>query len=138
MRKKKEDYKLRPDWEDTLRINGRYPTFLQAQKELVSTNYLNLKFYQGGDGSITGRVTKIYKQGEDESNDHSVVIEAANGKAYFIPLFRSPLLTTGGKKYTPLTEGITVTVDPVRNQKGRLTPEFKAVQPEGITRRLNF
>jgi hypothetical protein len=114
-------YKLSPQWEENLRANGRYNTFLKARDRLVYTSPSQLKVYTGATGQITGKVTKIYRTDEDASDSHALILETPAGKAYFIPLFKRPELRDGEQKMA-LKEGELVTVKTYESQKGRLTP----------------
>ena len=116
-------YKLSPTWEDDLRANGRYNAFLKARSMLKYTDAVNLKLYSGETGMITGKVTKVFRTDDDASDNHAVIIESLDGKAYFVPLFKKPDMYEGKAK-TKLKENELVTVKPVENQKGRLTPFF--------------
>jgi hypothetical protein len=107
-------YKVGARWEEDLRTAGRYNTFLQARKQLITVPPSGLRVYQGEHGMVKGKVTKVYRP-DDESDNHVVVLECANGRAYFIPLFNKP----------EIKEGETVSVTPKPGQRGRLTPEFR-------------
>jgi len=108
---------------------------------LKYTDQTNLKLYSGEQGMITGKVTKIFRTDDDASDNHAVIIEALDGKAYFIPLFKKPEMYEGKAK-TKLNEGELITIKPLANQKGRLTPFFfkreewqiqKEIQKNGYT-----
>jgi hypothetical protein len=137
----KDGYKLSPTWEDDLRANGRYNAFLQARGMLKYTDQANLKLYSGELGMITGKVTKIFRTDDDASDNHAVIIEALDGKAYFVPLFKKPEMYEGKDK-SKLNDGELITIKPLANQKGRLTPFFfkreewqvqKEIQKNGYT-----
>jgi hypothetical protein len=115
-------YNLSTQWEDDLRANSRYNKFLEARSELKYADPSKLKVYTGAYGTITGKVTKIYKLDDDASDNHAVVIESLDGKsAYFVPLFKAPLLHDGNSK-TRLKEGEMVSIKTYESQRGRLTP----------------
>jgi hypothetical protein len=115
-------YRLSPKWEENLKANARYNTFLAARSELKYADPSKLKVYTGEDGVVTGKVTKIYKLDEDASDNHAVVIESLDGKsAYFVPLFKAPLLYHGKGKAN-LRENEIVSIETYKSQKGRLTP----------------
>jgi hypothetical protein len=116
-------YKLSSTWEDDLRANGRYNTFLKARSMLKYTNAVNLKLYSGEMGMITGKVTKVFRTDDDASDNHAVIIEGFDGKAFFVPLFKKPEMYEGKAK-TKLKENEFITIKPIENQKGRLTPYF--------------
>jgi len=118
-------YNLDPKWEESLRANSRYNTFLAARSQLQFTDQANLKVYSGEDGTISGKVTKIFKPEDDTSNNHAVIIESRDGKAYFVPLLKPPMMyDSKTKTRMGLMEGDTITVQTFENQKGRLTPVF--------------
>ena len=100
-----------PEWESLLRTNGRYNAFLSARKTLVHTEEQNLNLYDGSQGKVSGIVTKIFKT-DEVSDNHALVLESINGKAYFIPLYSKPRIS-GGQ---------IIEVIPERNQRGRLSP----------------
>jgi hypothetical protein len=119
-------YELSPRWEENLRANGKYNAFLKARDSLAYTNPSQLKVYSGVQGQVTGKVTKVYRTDEDTSDNHALILESPDGKAYFIPLFKKPELRDGERR-GELKEGDLVTVRTYESQKGRLTPLiFKA------------
>jgi hypothetical protein len=132
-------YHLSKQWEDDLRANARYNTFLAARSELKYTDPSKLKVYTGEHGTITGKVTKIYRLEDDASDNHAVVIESPDGKsAFFVPLFKAPMLHDGKEK-TRLKEGEMVSIKTYESQRGRLTPvifkneirgSYKSFMPE--------
>ncbi|MDR2941747.1 MAG: DUF3363 domain-containing protein [Treponema sp.] len=136
-------YQLSHSWEEDLRANGRYNTFLKARSQLQYADPSKLKVYTGEHGTISGKVTKIYRTDDDTSDNHAVVIESLDGKtAYFVPLFKTPEMFTGKSKTrlengkpvlkdgkpvierekTKLREGETVSIKTYESQRGRLTP----------------
>jgi len=82
-----------------------------------------MKIYSGEQGMITGKVTKIYRTDDDASDNHAVVLEGVDGKAYFVPLLKRPELHDGKEKAF-LKEGELVTIKAYQSQRGRLTPVF--------------
>ena len=134
-------YHLSSQWEDDLRANGRYNTFLTARAELRYTDQANLKIFSGQDGVITGKVTKIYKPDDDFSNNHAVIIEGLDGKAYFVPLLKAPELLaktgSGGTERTNLKEGEMVRISTYQNQHGRLTPVIFKQEERAVIREIN-
>ena len=75
-------------------------------------------------GTVTGKVTSVYRTDGDASNAHAVVVECPDGKAYFIPTLKAPEIHDGNGRRHPPGEGDTVTVKTRENQRGRLTPVF--------------
>ena len=134
-------YHFSPKWEDDLRTNGRYNTFLTARAELRYTDQANLKVFTGADGVITGKVTKIYKPDDDFSNNHAVIIEGLDGKAYFVPLLKAPEIHaktgSGSTEKTKLKEGELVRISTYQTQHGRLTPVIFKQDEKAVIREIN-
>ena len=116
-------YVFKKDWQDDLRANGRYNAFLKAREELKYTDPSLMKVYTGEQGVVTGKVTKIYRTDDDASDNHAVVLEGIDGKAYFVPLLKKPELHDGKEK-SLLREGELVAIKAYQSQRGRLTPLF--------------
>ncbi len=110
---KDNHFQFTNNWEKTLRTNGRYNSFLAARKELLYTNEAHLELYDGSQGLVSGVVTKIYKT-DEVSDNHAILLEGIDGKAYFIPLFRKPKISPGA----------TIEIRPEKNQRGRLEPKI--------------
>ena len=129
-------YVLKQGWKNDLEANTRYNVFLKAREGLKYTDPSLMKVYSGNDGIITGKVTKIYKTDDDESDNHVVVLEGIDGRAYFVPFLKKPEACarknvgadpeTGEAGHetvkTPLKEGELITLKTYKSQKGRLTP----------------
>jgi hypothetical protein len=127
-------YTMKANWQEDLRANGRYNAFLKAREELRYTDSSLMKVYAGNLGLVSGKVTKVYRTDGDASDNHVVVLEGLDGKAYFIPLLKKPELYDSGKK-SFLNEGEFITLKAYTTQRGRLTPvfykrELKSVQNE--------
>jgi len=116
-------YILKKNWQEDLKSNGRYNAFLKAREELRYTDPSQMKIYSGEQGMITGKVTKIYRTDDDASDNHAVVLEGIDGKAYFVPLLKKPELHDGKEKAF-LKEGELITIKAYQSQRGRLTPVF--------------
>ncbi|MDR0495359.1 MAG: DUF3363 domain-containing protein [Treponema sp.] len=114
-------YKLSPAWEEDLRANGRYNAFLKARSMLEYSDPADLKLYSGETGIITGKVTKVFRTDDDASDNHAVILEGLDGKAYFVPLFKKPEMYDGKEK-TKLNEGDLASIKTYESQRGRLTP----------------
>jgi hypothetical protein len=116
-------YRLKDGWADALNANGRYNAFLAAREALRYTPREAFRLYSGDAGKIAGKVTKVYRTDGDASDNHAVVLEALDGKAYFVPLFKAPEAWDKGER-KPLAEGDFLAIQPRENQKGRLTPSM--------------
>ena len=127
-------YKLTAKWDDNLKANGRYNAFLKARGALRYAPQSSLRVYSGESGEITGRVAKIYRTDGDASDNHAVVVEALNGRAYFVPLFKAPEAWESKGVKTPLKEGDLLTIKPLQNQKGRLTPSLIKTDEQALRR----
>jgi hypothetical protein len=118
-------YELKEGWEETLRSAGRYNTYLEARGEMRYTAGSEVRLYESGMGKKTGIVTKIYKI-DEYSDNHAVLVEGIDGKGYFIPLYKKP----------EIAEGDRIEVVPKKNERGRLTPEFKRVDERTVYARI--
>ena len=127
-------YKLAAKWDDNLKANGRYNAFLKARGALRYTPQSSLRVYSGESGEIAGRVARIYRTDGDASDNHAVVVEALNGKAFFVPLFKAPEAWESKGVKTPLKEGDLLTIKPRENQKGRLTPSLIKTDEQTLRR----
>jgi len=114
-------YTLKKNWQEDLKTNSRYNTFLKAREELQYSDSSSLKVYTGEQGLVTGKVTKIYRPDDDASDNHVVVLETLDGKAHFVPFLKKPELYEKGKK-SFLKEGDLISLKTYKSQKGRLTP----------------
>jgi hypothetical protein len=124
---KKDRYEVKENWEEDLRIQGRYNCYLGARQELKYTGKLNLKLYEPAKhGTITGRVTKIYKT-DDVSDNHAILLEGIDGAAYFVPLFNKP---------EGVSEKDAVSVKAWKNQSGRLRPFINPRTMESLAREI--
>lgn len=142
-------YTLKQGWKSDLEANARYNVFLKAREGLKYTDPSLMKVYSGGDGLVTGKVTKIYKTDGDASDNHVVVLEGIDGRAHFIPLLKKPEVygrkdigidpETGEAKSetvkTLLKEGELISLKTYASQRGRLTPvllkaNLKSIQKE--------
>ena len=114
-------YTLKKDWQEDLKANSKYSVYLKAREELQYSDSSAMKTYTGEQGLVTGKVTKIYRTDDDASDNHVVVLEALDGKAYFVPFLNRPeLYDKGGKSL--LKEGELISLKAYKTQKGRLTP----------------
>lgn len=114
-------YVLTPGWEDILRVQGRYNMFLDARKSLRFTSSDDISLYDGRKGVKYGVITRMYKP-DELSNQHAIVLEAVDGKAYFIPLFKKPNVGMGDM----------ISIEPRKNEKGRLTPVIRKESAESL------
>jgi len=127
-------YTFKESWQEDLKANGRYNTFLKAREELQHTAPQRMSIYTGEHGFVSGKITKIYRTDDDASDNHVVVLEGIDGKAYFVPLLKRPEIHDSGQR-SLLKEGELVSIKTYENQKGRLTPvffkrEIKSIQKE--------
>jgi hypothetical protein len=114
-------YTLKSNWQEDLKTNSRYNTFLRAREELQYSDSSALKVYTGEQGLVTGKVTKIYRPDDDASDNHAVILETLDGKAFFIPFLKMPEIYDKKSK-SRLKEGELITLKTYKSQKGRLTP----------------
>jgi len=135
-------YRFSPNWEEDLRANGRYNTFLAARSQLRYSDQANLKVFSGADGVVSGKVTKIYRPEDDTSNNHAVIIEGLDGKAYFVPLLKAPEMIVKfgyeGKEKTKLKEGELVRINTYQTQNGRLTPVIFKYDDNNAVKEINW
>jgi hypothetical protein len=118
-------YVLSPGWEETLKTAGRYNTFLDARGRYADGSKVAL--YSSDKGTKQGIIKKIYKT-DEVSDNHAVLLETPEGKAYFIPLFMKP----------KVREGETVTVIPKKNERGRLSAELVRDRERPTERRKEY
>jgi hypothetical protein len=125
------EYVFKYNYQKILQNNGRYNTYMKAQTELKFTDKENMDAYTDSDKQIMGVVTKLYKPEDDTSNNHVALVEAVDGRAYFIPLYQKPFMAGNKKNKTPspVKEGEFVRIRPIMGQRGRLTPFFYPVNP---------
>jgi hypothetical protein len=128
-------YQLSPRWREDLQANGRYNAFLKARDALTFSASSDLRIFSGTDGTISGRVAKVYRTDGDASDNHAVVIEGVNGKAYFVPLFKKPELRNGAQK-AELQAGAFITLKTYENQRGRLTPTMYKVDKRVVLKEI--
>ena len=125
-------YTFRKNWEDDLQANSKYNTYLKAREQLQYSDPAAMKIYSGEEGLITGKVTKIFRTDDDASDNHAVILEGLDGKAYFVPLLKRPELLARPQNRLPneslkrsfLKEGELVSIKAYKTQRGRLTPIF--------------
>jgi hypothetical protein len=130
-------YRFKNNWDEDLKTNGRYNAFLKAREDLRYSDPASLKLYSGNAGEISGKVTKIYKLDGDASDNHAVVLEALDGKAYFVPLLKKPELREGKTK-TALAEGELVRLKTFEVQHERLTPFIFKQKPQQVAREIKL
>ena len=128
-------YQLSKNWEDDLKANSRYNTYLAARSFLKYTDQANLKVFTGEHGTITGKVTKMFNPEDDTSNNHAVIIECLDRKAFFVPLLKSPEMFNGKVKMG-IMEGDLVSIKTYENQRGRLTPVIFKRDSGGVIKEI--
>jgi hypothetical protein len=89
------NYKLAPRWQEELKANGRYNTYLDAKKKLRWSPPSKLKVYSGEHGKVAGRISKIYKTDDGNSLNYAVLLEGVNGRAYYVPFMKEPRAKEG-------------------------------------------
>ena len=129
------EYHMGPRWKDDLQANGRYNAFLQSREALRFTAPSALQVYSGSRGTVTGKVARVFRTDGDASDNHAMVIEGLDGKAYFVPLFRKPEVKDGEQKVVP-REGDLLSIRTYENQKGRLTPVMTKRDPAEVLREI--
>ena len=82
---------LNPDWQDVLKINSRYNSYLV---EYLNSTDKPLHFFSGG--SIAGRVDKVFQFGEADSWNDALVIDTGNERVY-VPVYQLNRLSLQGK-----------------------------------------
>ncbi len=83
---------LNPDWQDVLKINSRYNSYLA---EYLNSTDKPLQFFSGG--SISGRVDKIFQFGEADSWNDALVIDTGKERVY-VPVYQLNKLGLLGKE----------------------------------------
>lgn len=92
---KDNKYFLKSNFEEMLHVYGRYNTFRDAEKYV--TNNSDLQFYKPEMGEIHGTVRHVYTMNDEEVWTNGVVLEAENGKFYFVPSY-NPIYDKEGSK----------------------------------------
>lgn len=83
---------LNPDWQDVLKINSRYNSYLA---EYLNSTDKPLQFFSGG--SISGRVDKVFQFGEADSWNDALVIDTGKERVY-VPVYQLNKLGLPGKE----------------------------------------
>lgn len=82
---------LEKDWNEKLKTAGRFSSFLKARQELLFTASGDLELFGKDSGTVSGKITKLYKMNYEESWDNAVVVENSEmKKAWFVPLYNEP------------------------------------------------
>jgi hypothetical protein len=101
--------------------------YLGAWRELKYTNKLNMTMYDPEKhGRISGRVTKIYKT-DSVSDNHAILLECIDGKAYFIPL---------SNKAEGVEEKDAVSLKAWKNRNGITMPFINQITMESLEREI--
>ena len=82
---------LNPDWQDVLKINSRYNSYLA---EYLNSTDKPLHFFSGG--CISGRVDKVFQFGEADSWNDALVIDTGKERVY-VPVYQLNKLGLLGK-----------------------------------------
>lgn len=81
-----------PEWEETLKANGRYGVFLDARSEVpVGKKY---KLYESDYGMITGTVARVYRMDGETVWTNAVVVDSGD-VVYFVPTWNPPKVNEG-------------------------------------------
>ncbi len=83
---------LNPDWQDVLKINSRYNSYLA---EYLNSTDKPLQFFSGG--CISGRVDKVFQFGEADSWNDALVIDTGKERVY-VPVYQLNKLGLLGKE----------------------------------------
>jgi hypothetical protein len=129
------EYRLSAKWREDLRANGRYNTYLESRRLLRYASPSELRVYSGETGTVSGKVTKIFRLDGDASDHHAVLLEGLDGKAYFAPLLKKPEVYRGKEK-AALAEGDLITMSVRENQRGRLTPVLFTLEAKAARREI--
>ena len=129
-------YNFDPQWEETLRANSRYNTYLTARSQLQYSEQADLQVFSGSSGTVTGKITKIFRPDDDTSNNYAVIVEGIDGKAYFVPLLKNPVIHDRNIK-TGALEGDLVTIKTYTSQQGRTTPVIIKRNSSSVIREIN-
>lgn len=82
---------LEKNWNEKLKVAGRFSSFLKARQELLFTASGDLELFGKESGTASGKITKLYKMNYEESWDNAVVVENKElKKAWFVPLYNEP------------------------------------------------
>jgi hypothetical protein len=86
-------YTFDADWDKILRTVSKHNMYLDGKQYLKFTPQQNYSLYDGAE-PLNGYVAKIFKK-DEESYGYSAIIEALNGKAYFVPFEERPGFSQG-------------------------------------------
>jgi hypothetical protein len=107
---------LEKGWVKKLRAVGRHNSYLTARSELRSTAAANMDLYTVETGEISGVITKLYRMNDEDSWNYALLVEnAAQGNAWYIPLYYEP---------DEQLSGAEITCKVKTNQKGLLVPHI--------------
>lgn len=118
------EFDVEESFDEKLAAMSRYNGFRKAMQELRYTKAGNLSIYSGQSGTIDGEVTYLFRKSDNEDlwTNAMVVENAADGKAYYVPLWFEP-------RQEYLRRFVTLTAR--RNDKGLLRPEIRVRSPRG-------
>jgi hypothetical protein len=109
-------FHLTRNWKETLRISGRYNSFLSARNGALANQGHILELCTADTGPVEGTVTKLYKMNDEDNWNHALVI-TNESKSYYLPLYYEPDDALLHKKITCAFK---------KNQKGLLVPVITA------------
>ena len=88
-------YFIKDNFEERLRIYGKYNTFRDAEKYV--SNNSELKFYKAEMGEIQGTVRHVYSMNDEDVWSNGLVLEAEDGQFYYVSSF-NPIKHKAGSK----------------------------------------
>ena len=108
------DVVFQPGWYANLNNQTRYNMYLDGRQNLKYSSIYDYDLFNKDSGKVGGIVSRIFEADKDIWNT-AVVLEAADGKSFYIPLYHK----------TNLNEGDHIFIYPEKNQKGLLKPEVE-------------
>lgn len=110
-------YHFDENFEEVLKISGRYNSFLLSREELKWTVPKNYSIYKA-DEKITGVIRKVYSMNDEDIWNNAVVIENRElEKAWYVPLFNP------ADKWEHHI-GEEVNIESIEKRRGLFTPEI--------------
>ena len=101
-------------WYSNLNNQTRYNMFLDGRQNLKYSSIYDYDLFNKDSGKIGGVVSRVFEADKDIWNT-AVVLEAADGNSFYVPLYYK----------TSLKEGDHIIIYPEKNQKGLLKPDVE-------------